>query len=188
MEPPSIEAYSHEHCDLIGLLCNFWAEAEERIREFFINVSDMKPTRQAYVVARHLAVRDMIAASKSCVVMTWEEKALRNEAIDVLSYFDSVLRPERNRLVHDKWLDLRSTGLKRIEFTPRIRKPQAFQLVVEDRTFHDVSKVQIDNLIYDVRHQASYLIALMACRLEHPSFPLKETLSERPPRQFQPRR
>lgn len=184
-EPAALDAQTHEHVHLVGLLCNAWAEAEDRGREFFINVSDMRVTAKAYAIVRCLDMRDIYKASKVAIVFAWTDEKLRDEALDVITYIDETLRPARNRCVHDRWVTHHSLmETRRYNHTPKIRKPQSRQIAVEEVSISVPTAQELENLIYDIRHQASYLNAIMMCVRQHPHFPREDTLRERPQRRY----
>lgn len=179
---------NHELVHKVGLLCNAWAEAEDRGREFFINVVDMPVTQMAYSVARCIDIRDVYEASRIAIVEIWDDHRLRDEALSVITYINQTLRPARNRCVHDRWFfhpSLMET--RQYDHTPRVHRPQSRQFAVKNIRVSTPMTEDMDNLIYDIRHQAAYLNALMMCVKQHPNFPARETLQERPQRRYLPR-
>ena len=130
--PKLLQPQLAPYATAIGALCLKWSELESDLRMLFVTATRM-PTdgRASFGIAASLDLRDSLAAIKIVLVDRGPMDGATEIAIGVIDFIDNVLRPRRNRLIHDSWTfrrdeETQALIVERIDWTPKIRKDQAF--------------------------------------------------------------
>lgn len=128
----------------IGRLCHEWNDVEIRIGMAFAEIAQIPEALRSMVTA--LSVRDQIAAIRIALVtianQNEHERYWCGQMGECLNYIDSVLRPRRNRYVHDyMWEGV--YGVMRSSQTVKIRTAQSHQA---PQIEHDVRVELIEDL------------------------------------------
>jgi len=110
----------------VGVLCKEWAFLESAARMLFIQAARMPLDRESFGIAHTLDIRDQLSAIKLAFVAKKKDRLVAEFGIKTINYIDNVLRPWRNRFVHDGWTYWRETNsVARFNWNPRIFRPQA---------------------------------------------------------------
>ena len=118
-----LDAFAHS----VGLVCQNWSLLEIAVRALLVQVAKMPDVIASDLVVRCFDFRDQLAAIKVGIAgwYTLSDKAV-DEVIETVDYIDNVLRPRRNRVIHDLWED--EAGSKhalRMSTAPKVVRPQA---------------------------------------------------------------
>jgi len=112
----------------IGRLCHEWSTLESAVAVLFCEVAQI-PAGPVRNMISCVDLRDQISAIKVGVVAVGADDARywTGQVTEAVDYIDNVLRPRRNRHVHDSmWEGV--FGVMRAGKAPKIQKPQAHQL------------------------------------------------------------
>jgi hypothetical protein len=160
LEPPLLP-----YAIAVGTLCNAWANLEGAIRMLFLQISRMPHDRTSFGIAHILDVREQIAAIKLAFVAKSGNAKLVDAVHSIMNYIDNVLRPWRNRFVHDPWYYSDQIGaVERFSRTPRVFRPQAHQ--PREWTPLEISENELSLIwktVRDIREYQRVLYDLQDC-------------------------
>jgi hypothetical protein len=117
-----LDAVAHS----VGTLCQKWSLLEAAIRKLLRRIARMPDDPISDFVLRCIDFRDQLTAIKVGVSCMMIPDTVVEEVIGTVDYIDNTLRPRRNRLVHDQWLDERGAlHANRMAVAPKVIKPQS---------------------------------------------------------------
>lgn len=155
----------------IGRLCHAWADLEKASAALFAIIAGMNDPA-GWEMVDCLEQRDIIKALRVGAVATAnseEDYEWADALIEAIDYIDNILRPLRNRYVHDPWWhDHR--GVMRATTAPRLIRAQAFQKrQVEFIKLHPGNKTELRTLIAEIKRFDKWLWAMYGWRDQDPA-------------------
>jgi len=114
-------------------------------------------------ILRCFAFRDQLAAIKYASVAWVTDDHRCEQIIQTIDYIDNVIRPRRNRLVHDRWaeVDLDGEVARRWPESVKIVKQQSHQRREFSFTPPETEDLEsIENMAEEIGAHANYLMGL----------------------------
>jgi hypothetical protein len=150
----------------------------------FLATSGMPRDSTSFGIVHTFPFNDIITANKIAFVENCQDKFTIDEAIQCLNYIDNILRPRRNRYVHDMWnYDEDSEQTERFDYSVRIQKSQSRKpLSVSFLKIHPVEKDELWATVREVRTYTGHLHALQLCF--HDVEDAREKLRKSPPQRL----
>lgn len=110
----------------IGHLCVSWGYLEYEVRQLLRAVAKMPDTDGVDAMLRCFDFRDQLSAIKVAAVASSLSETAIDLIVSAVDHIDNILRPRRNRVVHDLWIQTPDFEVAyRVETQPRIHRPQA---------------------------------------------------------------
>jgi len=148
------------HALAVGALCH--ASLEITMRMMFLAVSGMPRDSTSFAIAHTFDFSDILMANKVAFVENCQDTSVIGEALSCLNYIDNILRPRRNRFVHDLWnFDENSERAERFDFSVKIQKAQSHKPL--STTMVQIHPMEIDELwttVKEVREHGALLHTL----------------------------
>ena len=115
----------------VGAVCIEWVGLEKHVAWAVVTLSGMKGDPCDFAIVRCYDFRDQLAALKVAAVARMTNPECLEAWLAALDYVDNVLRPRRNRYVHDLWhlgfCDLTDNVIRRQNLSPKVFRPQSRQ-------------------------------------------------------------
>jgi hypothetical protein len=148
----------------IGRLCHEWTHLESAVGAMFGDVAGM-PEGPVRTMIHGLDFRDQLAAIKLGLVATSDQRSAywMGEVIEAVDYIDNVLRPRRNRYIHDAMWD-GYWGVMRSTKPPRVHKPQARAPLALRREVRVENIPDLRATLKGVRDAAEWIWQLLSLR------------------------
>lgn len=169
----------------VGVLCQNWASIEHRCEMLFVHVAKLPDTAASYAMVRCITFRDLLSALKVGVVSTFTDHLCIDEIVETVDYIDNVLRPRRNRYVHDLWFPgVDGDPPVRSSYIPRIVRKQSHRpREIQWTDFAEQSLDDLSETISELRSHAWYLERLILTYRDIPTS-VAGVIAEKPKRKF----
>lgn len=116
----------NEHARAIGYVCILWAAMESRIDQLLAALTPIDHDKIGEIFSANVDLREKLEIIKSAAFVRKPNDAWFKAVEELANKVDNSLRSERNRYVHDAWLDKAGEIVRRTKQTT-IKKPQAFK-------------------------------------------------------------
>lgn len=171
----------------IGTLCQNWADLEHGAVLLLGALSGMKRDAHTLAILRCFGFRDQLTAIKMAASCRVSNEGLADLIIDAVDYVDNILRPRRNRIVHDRWSESATGRLEalRWDMTPRLQRAQSRvrPALVEPQPTTEPF-VEVLRASAEVGAYGEYLCSLAVAVIQPSPGRLDELLGERPQRPY----
>ena len=171
----------------LGELCLMWSGIDNVIHDISLHLSvllnpafepygpeEPRPWHLLHLALGNMDERGRVATAKAYAhyASEWLAVALSpaeanryyTQAEALLNYVDNVLRPERNRFVHDYWSIPGGTSVVRTKRGSQVRRPQSHQRVVEAETKRVYASLeQVEAFILNLNYAYGDLVELDNC-------------------------
>jgi hypothetical protein len=170
----------HEHATAIGYVCIHWSDLETHINLILSQVTPLPGDGAARCITNNADVRDKIQMLKAVGFLHKPSDEWFEALSDVLDRIDNEIRPQRNRFIHDEWVDTGGPEPIRRTHKTALSKPQAY---VRNISHYSDTPVGLDD-VWDVVRQ------IMVARMDLDRLLLEfEVFAGRlPPEMLPPRR
>ena len=159
-----VKRFYSEHYDeyarAIGHVCIAWSQLEAMINATFhylaFHSSEESPGSR--IICHNIDFREKIQIVMGMAHYGKHSDEWFSTLQKTMNDIDNLIRPERNRMVHDHWI-YENEQMRRKTLRPGFKKPQAFQL--ECSTDH-VEPIEVDDiwrLVEDIETSRGKLIA-----------------------------
>src|SRR6266849_10694227 len=92
-----------EHAQAIGYVCVLWASMEVNLDRLLETVLHLENSDVADSLTANIDLREKLEALKAVAFIRKPTDKWFEEVEQLANYVDGVLRPARNRYVHDLW-------------------------------------------------------------------------------------
>jgi hypothetical protein len=113
------------HISALGHICVEWASLEGTVDIVLACLIPLPMDDAARCITANADIRDKIQMIKGLAIarhVSWAE-----DLTSVIDLVDNVLRPQRNRYIHDSWISLKKGNPRQFQRAMKIKRPQARQ-------------------------------------------------------------
>lgn len=123
----------HKHAPAIGYVCILWGFVESELNFSLALLFKSMDDDAFRALVANMDIREKVEVVRAVGFLQRPSKIWFEELKAALNKIDNVLRPERNRIIHDQWVN-DGTLIHRRTHKTKIKRPQAF---LETLSFHD---------------------------------------------------
>lgn len=111
----------------IGRMCLYWSELEMTVSVFLSRLLKIEDRISSNVVIGALDFRTKLAAVLPLAFDRKPNPKWYDDVEKIINHIDNVLRPERNRIIHDAWVSFPDRTSHRLRIQGKVVNTQAFQ-------------------------------------------------------------
>lgn len=148
----------------IGHMCVAWSSLELDLTILLSELTKFPDAPSKNILLGSLELKSKIGATKALGFSRKPNDEWFHELEALLNEIDNVIRPERNRMIHDFWMHIPDSFGKidiiRAEFKPKIAKTQSYTKELTLVNLKNVSTEDIQGLvekIFDANARILYL-------------------------------
>ena|ERR1051325_2273963 len=123
--------------ETLGFLVMWWSSLEidlDRSIMLLLQAEGLRPGGLHHEIVGHIDFREKLQILRSVAFRIKPTQKWFSDVDKLLNHIDNELRPERNRMIHDRWFyghPIIAEPMVRRTASPRLRRPQSRQQVLE---------------------------------------------------------
>ncbi len=115
-----------EHLRAIGFVCVAWNYLEQEVTQYLATMIPVQTLKDIHVMGAELDIRDKLALLRGFAFNRINDHEMRDELDDIINHIDNELRSDRNRIIHDSWVQ-GAGPTKRLRYKTAYKKPESRQ-------------------------------------------------------------
>jgi hypothetical protein len=145
----------------LGLVTIHWGWLEDTIDSIIVKFAPLEEGDFSRSITANAELRSKIQMARALAFLRKPSGDWFDEVLRTLDKIDNDLRPRRNNCIHGGWYAPKGRLIRRVQKT-KLKRPQAFQLVLSTSEVLPFRISDLRKLDRDIISAFSYLIALMA--------------------------
>lgn len=141
----------------IGRLCMAWADLETAIGILMVDLLEPAHVAAQMALMTNMDIRDRIATTLPLALVSKPDDRWFSVLQSCLNRINNDIRNERNRMVHDSWVQLRDRTMARFRPNASVIRPQSRTLSLTTGEIVPVAVAEIATLVQRVTAETDLL-------------------------------